>query len=220
VVVNTRHLHDPNVKATSNQAKGMLIGGVAALAVAMGTFLVTVSDVGKEKVAYEAHLAAGGEISKLQLEAPLARPDAIVFLGIGAGLALIYMGLKRRGVKEHDYVIGADAKAGRPGGREFTGGGAHALVSMRRHDFVVNTTRRCRARSRRRQPRPLQTYIQQRGASFTCRSAARARIDCGETSSWCPARPKPRVLEFPFLTGSGASRSTPSARRSRCCCSC
>ncbi len=60
VVVNTRHLHDPNVKATSNQAKGMLIGGIAAVVVAMGTFLFTVSDVGKEKLAYEAHLDAGG----------------------------------------------------------------------------------------------------------------------------------------------------------------
>jgi TonB family protein len=201
VVVNTRHLHDPNVKATSNQAKGMLIGGIAALVVAMGTFLFTVSDVGKEKVAYEAHLNGGGEISKFNWKPRSPAPDAIVFLGIGAGLALIYMGLKRRGVKEHDYVIGADPKADAPVPGEFTGGGAHALVSIAGNDFVVNTTPQMSGEvSADGSTVPLQTYIQQRGASFNLPERGRARIDCGETTFLVSSTPKPRVLEVPFLT--------------------
>ena len=116
VVVNTRHLYDPNVKATSNQATGMLIlGGAAALVIAHGG--VPGHRVrrgqGEGRLRGAPRTPARRPRPSSGSRAPPA-PDAIVFLGLGVGLALVYMGLKRRGAKEHDYVIGADPNADAP----------------------------------------------------------------------------------------------------------
>jgi TonB family protein len=200
VVTNTRHLYDAGVKAMSSKARVMMLGGVAALLVASGVFLATVADVGHEKSAYEAHLAAGKEAKTFQFKPRTPAPDVVVFLGWAAGIALVYMGLKRRGEKAHDYVIGSDAGADAPVSGDFTGGGSHALVSIVGNDFQINVTPQMTGEvSLDGQTFSLASFAAQRGSSFALPENGRARVVCGETSFLISSTPKPRVLEVPFL---------------------
>ena len=117
VVVNTRHLFDPGAKALSGQARGMLAGGIFAILVAFVVFVYTVIDVGGEKIAFDAHIAANKEARAFNWKPRSPAVDAVVFLGLALGLGLVYMGLKRRHEKHHDYIIGADPNADAPGGQ-------------------------------------------------------------------------------------------------------
>jgi TonB family protein len=200
VVVNTRHLYDQAVKATSNKARGMILGGIAALVLGFGVFLYTVIDVGAEKTAYEKHVDSGKEAKTWVWKSRSLGSDAVVFLGWAAGIALIYMGLKRRGQKFHDYIIGADPSADAPVSSEFTGGGAHALVTSAGNDFHVNVTPQMSGDvAIDGQTYSLQSFTQQRGTSFTLPENGRARIVCGDTNFLVSSTPKPRILEVPFL---------------------
>jgi TonB family protein len=201
VVTNTRHLYDPKAKATSGQAKAFILGGVAALLVGMGMFITIVLSVGAEKTRYEQHLDAGKDAKAFIWQHRSPASDIVTLLGWGVGLALVYMGLKRRGVKHHDYIIGADPHADAPVAGDFTGGGAHALVSASGNDFVVNVTPQMNGEVViDGQSTPLQSYVSQRGNSFSLPERGRTRIECGESTFLVSSTPRPRVLEVPFLT--------------------
>jgi len=61
VVTQTRHLSDPTGRSTGTegQSKGMLLGGAAAIALALAVFFITILDIGAEKSRYDAAIAAG-----------------------------------------------------------------------------------------------------------------------------------------------------------------
>jgi TonB family protein len=200
VVVNTRHLFDPGAKALSGQARGMIIGGVVATLIAFAVFIYTVLDVGGEKIRYEQHLAANKEPRAFIWQSRTPVTDLVVFGGLALGIALVYMGLKRRHEKHHDYIIGADPHADAPVANEFTGGAPHALVKGSGRDLVVNVTPAMSGEVNVDGHNvPLQQFVQQRGPSFTLSERGRARIDAGETTFHITSTPRPRTLETPFL---------------------
>jgi TonB family protein len=200
VVVNTRHLYDPVEKSTSGQAKGMILGGIGLALVGLITFLATVIDVGQEADARERYVNEGKDAKAFIEKTRSPALDLVFFGGMGGGLVLIYMGLKRRGKKSTSFVIGPDADADAPVSPDFTGGGSHALVSPTGGDFVVNVTSQMTGDVVvDGQMMPLQSWVQQRGASFSLPERGRAKIDCGEASFILSSTPKPRVLEVPFL---------------------
>jgi hypothetical protein len=201
VVVNTRHLYDATGVAKAAQSKGFIAGGAALILVAIVTFLVTVIDVGKEKEEYERHLAAGKEMKTFLFKSRSPALDFLVFGGIAAGLALVYMGLKRNEKRANpNYVIGSDPDADAPVDSQFTGGGSMALVSAAGGDYVVNATPQMSGEVMvDNQVIPLQQYVQQRGGTIQLGDRGRARLDCGDATFLITATPRPRVLETPFF---------------------
>ncbi len=200
VVVNTRHLFDPQAKTTSSQAKSLLGAGVAVLAIALGVFLMTVSSVGREKDEFDRYVAGGKESKTFNWQHRSATTDLIVFGGFALGLALTYMGLKRRGFTNPNYLIGADVGADAPVNPEFLGGSAHALVAASGADYLINVTPRMAGEVLvDNQAISLAQYVQQKGPSFPLPEHGRARIDCGDSTFLLTATAKPRALEIPFL---------------------
>ncbi len=200
VVVNTRHLYDAGAKALSGQARGMLAAGILAILVALGAFVYTVQDVGGERIAYDAHLAANKEARAFNWKPRSPAVDVVVFLGWALGLSLVYMGLKRRHEKHHDYIIGADPSADAPVANEFTGGAAHTLVKGSGRELVVNVTPAMTGEvNADGRAIPLAQFVQQRGPSFSLPQGGRARIDAGETTFNISSTPRPRTLATPFL---------------------
>jgi TonB family protein len=200
VVINTRHLYDPTGVAHQGQAKGLMGGGIALAAVALIVFIITVLDVGREKAQYEQHIAAQKDSKSFIWKTRSAGVDFLVFGGLAVGIALIYMGLKRRGKSNPVYTIGSDPEADAPVGSEFVGGGSMALVSPAGGDFVVNVTPQMSGEAMiDHQVMPLQQFTQQRGSSFTLPDGGRVRLDCGDSTFLVTATPKPRALEVPFI---------------------
>jgi TonB family protein len=200
VVVNTRHLFDPSVKAISGRARSMIAGGILAGMVALVVFIYTVLDVGAEKRAFDAHVNAGKADRAFLWKPRSLASDMVVFAGAIVCLSLIYMGLKRRGEKHHDYIIGAGADADAPVAPEFTGGASHVLVKGQGHDLVVQVTPAMTGDvALDGQTIPLQQYAQQRGPSFTLPERGRARVVAGETTFLITSTPKPRALATPFI---------------------
>jgi TonB family protein len=200
VVVNTRHLFDAGAKALSAQARVMLLAGVAAILIAFAVFGYMVVDVGAEKVAYDQHLNANKEARAFIWKTRSPVVDVVVFLGFALGLGLVYMGLKRRHEKHHDYIIGADASADTPVANEYTGGTAHALVKGSGRELVINVTPPMTGEvNTDGHAIPLHQFVQQRGPSFSLPERGRARIEAGETTFLISSTPRPRALETPFL---------------------
>jgi hypothetical protein len=200
VVTNTRHLYDPAGLAKQGQAKGLIAGGLAAIALGLIVFVTVVLDVGSEKNEFEAHIASGKEAKSFLFKPRNPVFDLIVFGGIGVGIALTYMGLKRRGKSNPVYLIGSDPNADAPVGPEYVGGGSMALVSPAGGDFVVNVTPQMTGEAMvDNQVMPLQQFTQQRGSSFSLPDHGRVRLDCGDTTFLVTATPKPRALEVPFI---------------------
>jgi TonB family protein len=201
VVINTRHLYDAVVASKAAQSKGFVFGGAALIVAALLGFLVTVVDVGKEKDEYDKHLAAGKEMKAFIFKSRSPALDFLVFGGIAAGLALIYMGLKRGGKQANPtYVVGNDPGADAPVDSQYTGGGSMALVTPAGGDFVVNATPQMGGEVMvDNQVVPLQQYVQQRGGSISLGDRGRVRIDCGDNTFLISATPKPRALEVPFF---------------------
>jgi TonB family protein len=200
VVVNTRHLYDPGSRALSGQARGMLAGGILAVVAAFAVFVYTVLDVGAEKVSYDAHLAANKEPRAFIWKSRSPAVDAVVFLGWALGLGLVYMGLKRRHEKHHDYIIGPDPAADAPVANEYTGGAAHALVKGSGRELVVNVTPAMSGEVNvDGRAVALGQFVQQRGPSFSLPQGGRARIEAGETTFLVSSTPRPRALPAPFL---------------------
>jgi len=201
VVINTRHLTDPSGKSTAGQAKLFIAAGIVFVIIALGTFFFTIINAGQEKSRYERFLADGNEAKNFQWAHQSPALDVVVFGGVAAGLALVYMGLKRRTKSNPNYVIGSDTTADTPVAPDFIGASAFSLVSTTGADFLVNVTPNMSGEVQvDGQSMPLQQFIQQRGASFSLGDRGRAKIDCGATSFLVSATPKPRTLPVPFLT--------------------
>src|SRR4051794_4097358 len=114
VVTGTRHLFNPEGKSTHGQGTSMMYAGIAATVLALLIFVTTAMDVGKENADYEAWQAAGKESKNFIWKSRNPAMGFVVFGGIAIGLALSYMGLKRRGKNSPNFVIGSDAAVDAP----------------------------------------------------------------------------------------------------------
>ncbi len=200
VVLNARHLSDPTGRSTQGQAKAMLFAGVALVVLAFVSFFATIYDVGSEKARYETFMSEGHEAKDFAWKHRSPVMDALVFGGVGLGIALCYMGLKRRGRTSPNYIIGSDPGSDAPIGPEFVGGSSYQLVSTTGADFMVNVTPQMRGEVLiDNQVIPLQNLVQQRGASFSLGDSGRVRLECGESTFLVSATPKPRAIPVPFL---------------------
>ncbi|HXI54474.1 MAG TPA: TonB family protein [Polyangia bacterium] len=201
VVIGTRHLFNPEGKSTHKQGTNLMLGGIGLAAIALITFIYTAITVGREKVAYEQFQAAGNDAKNFIWSRPNPAADVVVFGGIIAGMALIYMGLKRRGRTNPDFIIGSDAGVDAPVSSDYVPSPSHPLVAANGSDYVVNVTPRMSGEVYvDNQVYPLQQFIQQRGSSFSLPPGGRAKLDCGETAFIVSATARPRALEVPFLT--------------------
>jgi TonB family protein len=163
-------------------------------------FFATILNLGAEKSRYDQFINDGGEGKNFQWKATSPVMDFVVFGGIGAGIALCYMGLKRRGRTNPNFVVGAAAGSDAPLGTDFIGGQSFALVSTTGSDFLVNVTPSMTGEVLMdNQVVSLPQFVQQRGASFSLGDRGRAKINCGETSFLVSATPKPRTFPVPFL---------------------
>ncbi len=200
VVMNTRHLYDPQAKATSGQAKTMMLIGAVCIAVALGWFLKTVGAVAAEKAAFEVHMAAGKDTKSFVHAPQTPVDDAISFGGIFLGLVFTYMGLQRRGKQSNTYLIGSGPEVDAPVGSDIVSASVHVLVAPAGGDFVVNVTPQMQGEVvTDASVVSLAAYAQQRGSSFSLPARARAKIDCGEATFLVSSTPKPRALAVPFL---------------------
>ncbi len=200
VVTGTRHLFNPEGKSTHGQGTSMMYGGILAFVVALATFIFVAVDVGAEKVQYEAWQAAGKESKSFFWKERSPVLPVIVFGGLVAGIALSYMGLKRRGKATANFVIGSDADVDAPVSADFVPSSSHPLVAATGADYVINVTPRMGGEVYvDGQSYQLQQFIQQRGSSFSLPPGGSVRLDCGETTFVITSTPKPRALEVPFL---------------------
>ena len=201
VVTGTRHLYNPEGKSTHAQGTSMLYAGLAAAVVGLGLFVVTALDVGHEKEAFEKHTADGKEAKSFIWKDRSPASAGIVVVGLLGAVVLSYMGLKRRGKVNANFVIGSDAAVDAPVSPEFSPSSSHQLVSATGADYVVNVTPNMSGEVYvDGQSYQLQQFIQQRGASFSLSQGSSARLDCGETTFVVTATPRPRTLDVPFLT--------------------
>jgi hypothetical protein len=201
VVTGTRHLFNPEGKSTHSQGTTMMYAGIAAAFIGIIMFCVTAMDVGAEKNAFEAWTNGGQDAKTFIWKSRSSGPGVIVFGGIALGLALTYMGLKRRGKTSPNFIIGSDAEVDAPVSPEYVPSPSHPLVAATGADYVVNVTPRMTGEVFvDNQSYPLQAFIAQRGSSFSLPQGGRAKLDCGESSFLVAATARPRALEVPFLT--------------------
>jgi TonB family protein len=201
VVTGTRHLFNPEGKSTHGQGTTMLYAGIAAMVVGLAAFVYTAVDVGSEKVQYEAWQTAGKEAKSFIWKDRSPAVAFVVFAGLAGGVALSYMGLKRRGKSSANFVIGSDADVDAPVSPDFVPSSSHPLVAATGGDYVVNVTPRMGGEVYvDGQSYQLQQFIQQRGSSFSLPPGGSVRLDCGETTFVISSTARPRTLEVPFLT--------------------
>src|SRR5579871_3552510 len=201
VVTGTRHLFNPEGKSTHAQGTSMLYGGIAGVVIGLGAFISAAISEGAEKVRYEEWQAAGKEAKNFVWNQPNPIVPILVFLGLIAGIALCYMGLKRRGKSSANFVIGSDAEVDAPVSADFVPSSSHPLVAATGADYVINVTPRMGGEVYvDGQSYPLQQFIQQRGSSFSLPPGGSVRLDCGETTFVVTGTARPRTLEVPFLT--------------------
>ncbi|MFL5307366.1 MAG: FHA domain-containing protein, partial [Polyangia bacterium] len=200
VVTGTRMLFNPEGKSTHGQGTSMLYAGILAMVLALATFIYTAVDVGNEKNQYEAWMSAGKESKSFFWKDRSPALAVVVFGGLVAGMALAYMGMKRRGKSTANFVIGSDADVDAPVSPDFVPSSSHPLVAATGADYVVNVTPRMGGEVYLDgQSYSLQQFIQQRGSSFSLPQGGSARLDCGETSFVVSSTARPRALEVPFL---------------------
>jgi TonB family protein len=201
VVTGARNLFNPEGKSTHSQGTSMMYAGIALFVIGIATFVATAVDVGHEKAEFEQWTTAGKEAKSFMWKSRSSGPAAVVFGAIIAGVALSYMGLKRRGKSSPNFIIGSDAEVDAPVSPEYVPSPSHPLVSATGSDYVVNVTPRMTGEVFvDNQLYPLQQFIAQRGSSFSLPQGARAKLDCGETSFLIAATNRPRVIDAPFLT--------------------
>jgi TonB family protein len=201
VVTGTRHLFNPEGKNTHSQGTSMVYAGLGVAVVALGMFVATAMDVGAEKVRYEQWQAAGKESKGFIWKDRSPVSAVIVFGGILAGGVLSYMGLKRRGRTNPNFLVGSDGDVDAPVSSEYVPSSSHPLVSATGADYVVNVTPRMSGEVYvDNQSYQLQQFTQQRGSSFSLPQGGSARLDCGDTTFVVTATPRPRTLDVPFMT--------------------
>jgi TonB family protein len=200
VVTKARVLSSADSVASHGAGTGMVYAGIAAAIVATAVFVFTAMDVGAEKEAYEHHQAAGKEAKTFNWKHRSPAMDVLVFGGMLAGCVLAYMGLKRRGKTNPNFIIGSEAGADAPVDQQYVPSPAHPLVASTGGDYVVNVTPRMEGEVYvDGQSYPLAHFVQQRGSSFSLPPNGQARLDCGETTFLVAATNRARVLETPFL---------------------
>ncbi len=201
VVTGTRHLFNPEGKSTHSQGTTMVYAGILAALIALGSFVSLAVDIGHEQAAFDQWTASGQEAKAFPWKSRSPATAALFFGGLILGVALPYMGLKRRGKTSPNFVIGSDAAVDAPVSPEYVPSPSHPLVSAQGGDYTVNVTPRMTGEVFvDNQLYPLQQFIAQRGSSFSLPQGARAKLDCGETSFLVTATARPRALEVPFLT--------------------
>jgi TonB family protein len=201
VVINARVLSNPDGKSTHGAGTAMFFAGIALGVVALVTFVITAMDVGAEKLAYEDWQASGKEAKTFLWKSRSAAMDVVVFGGFILGGALAYMGLKRRGRSNPNFIIGSDAGADAPVDPSYVPSPSHPLVAAQGSEYVVNVTPRMEGEVFvDGQSYPLSQFVQQRGSSFSLPPSGYARLECGETTFFVTATNRPRVLEVPYLT--------------------
>jgi len=200
VVTTSRVLSNPEGKSTHGTGTGMLFAGVALLLLALVGFVATSISVGAEKKRFEDWQTAGQEANKFQWEHRSASADFLVFGGMVAGIALAYMGLKRRGHAAGNFLIGSDPGVDAPIPGDFVSSPSHPLVAASGGDYVVNVTPRMGGEVVvDGQLVPLPQFVQSRGASFSLPQGSQVRLDCGESTFLITATARPRKLPVPFL---------------------
>ena len=201
VVTNARVLSNPEGKSRHGAGTGMLILGIALAAISLVIFVATAMDVGSEKDAYEAWQTAGKEAKNFAWKHRNPAMDVVVFGGLFASCVLAYMGMKRRGKTNPNFIIGSEPVADAPVDPEYVPSPAHPLVAATGMDYVVNVTPRMGGEVVvDGQSYPLSQFVQQRGSSFSLPPSGYARLECGETTFLVTSTNRPRVLEIPFLT--------------------
>lgn len=201
VVTNARVLSNPEGKTRHGAGTMMVLVGAALAAIAVVTFVATAMDVGAEKDAYESWQAGGKEAKNFPWKHRNPAGDVVVFGGLIAACVLSYMGLKRRGKTNPNFIIGSEPISDAPVDPEYVPSPAHPLVAATGADYVVNVTPRMGGEVVvDGQSYPLAQFVQQRGSSFSLPPSGYARLDCGETTFLVTATNRPRVLEVPFLT--------------------
>ncbi len=201
VVTTARVLSNPEGKTRHGAGTSMVLVGLVLAAISLVTFIATAMDVGSEKDAYEAWQAGGKEAKTFVWKHRNPGMDVVVFGGLLASCVLGYMGLKRRGKTNPNFIIGSEPVADAPVDPEYVPSPAHPLVAATGMDYVVNVTPRMGGEVVvDGQSYPLTQFVQQRGSSFSLPPAGYARLDCGETTFLVTSTNRPRVLEVPFLT--------------------
>jgi TonB family protein len=200
IVIGTRHLFNPEGKSTHGQGTTMLYAGIAAIVIALATFIATAIDVGAEKVRYDDWQTAGKESKSFIWKDRSPVLGVVVFGGLIAGIALTYMGLKRRGKSNANFIVGSDGDVDAPVSPEYVPSSSHPLVAATGSDYVINVTPRMTGEVYvDGQTYSLQQFIQQRGSSFSLPPGGSARLDCGETTFVVTGTARPRTLEVPFF---------------------
>ena len=102
------------------------------------------------------------------------RPDRSCSAASLVGIALAYMGLKRRGKTSPNFIIGSDADADAPVSPDYVPSPSHPLVAATGADYVVNVTPRMTRRGVRRQPALPAAAVHRSSAApaSRCRRAA------------------------------------------------
>lgn len=201
VVTNARVLSNPEGKSSHSAGTGMLLAGAVVGAIALATFIYTAMDVGAEKHAYEEWQAAGKESKSFVWKSRNPGMDVVVFGGMLLGSVLAYMGLKRRGKTNPNFIVGSEAGADAPVDPEYVPSPAHPLVAATGSDYVVNVTPRMGGEVYvDGQVYQLAQFVQQRGSSFSLPPGGHARLDCGETTFLVTATNRPRKIAVPVFT--------------------
>jgi len=206
VLKTTRYLSDPEVKSQGQRGRMMFIIGAVAMVISVATLVWMRGEIGHEKEAYEAWLAADNDPAKF-VETKHSPLGDVLFLG-GAliGLVLSYMGLKRWSSEQKSFTIGSGGSVDAPAPEGLVEG-VHTLVAPQAADFVVNVTPAMRGDvSVGGQSAALEHYAQQNGPSFPVPSSGQVRIAAGDNEYLITATTKPLRLPVPFLTFSWAEQ--------------
>src|SRR5262249_53714738 len=142
VVTNARVLSNPEGKSTHGAGTGMFVAGVVTGLVALVVFIATALDVGAEKKRYEDWQTAGREAKDFVWQQRSPAMDVVVFGGLLAAGVLSYMGLKRRGKSNANFIIGSESAADAPVSQEYVPSPAHPLVQATGMDYMINVTPR------------------------------------------------------------------------------
>ncbi|MCG5052881.1 MAG: hypothetical protein KA712_07970 [Myxococcales bacterium] len=207
VVINTRHLTDPSGKPHDSAGKVVTLVGCVLGLVGLVTLVGASIQDGHEKERFEAHQVAGKDLEKFPRGNGNPALDVIFSGSLITGVALAYMGLKRWGHSEKDYIIGSVPGVDAPMPPEYLGGERFRLVRATGADFSVQTTPQMQGEVYLSgQAIPLAQFVQQRGPAFPLPEGARVRLQLGEAGFLVSSVAKPRTLPVPIFLWSWAEQ--------------